>query len=198
MTRRIIVFVLIATSVALDSAPGYADITMNIFDDGSDLFLVASGNYDLTNAVFSKNGTNLGANAAVAGACCEAYGWETGFLTTTRYEAVFSGALTATGDAFPATATITNTPFFFWGLGESINFVSSNPMVGSVNEWAVFENVTVASLGMVPGESITVSWGNDGMNERGTINVGFSVPEPSSVLMGVGGVGCMLVRRRRK
>jgi len=183
---------LAAAAAATLTMAANADITMNIWDDGTDLFMSATGDYDLTRAI-AFNTTNLGANAAVA-PTFPLYGWETGAGTSTGYEAFYVGVLTGTVSVFPATSTTTSNPFFFWNTSNSINFMDTAPVFGSVDEFAVFQGVTLASLGMVLGETVTVSWGNGGLNERGTINT--VIPAPGAMaLLGVAG---FVSRRRRR
>lgn len=53
-----------------------AAITMLISDDGTNLTMVATGSYDLSNATPSMSTGSLGTNAAVAPGLGGIYGWE--------------------------------------------------------------------------------------------------------------------------
>lgn len=179
--------------LALTPAFAYSDIVMNIWDDGTNLYMSATGAYDLTNApVIGSN--SLGANAAVA-PTYPIFGWETG--PANIYAAAYSGVLSGTSDAFPASSTSTTNPFVF---AESVGgILMGGGLTGSVNEFATFNGVTLASLGMVAGETVTVSWGDGGVNERGAIKTLATVPEPgSSLIFGSLGLAGLVCKRRRK
>ena len=191
-------YALAAAAAATLAMTAHADITMNIWDDGTDLYMSATGDYDMSNAVSTTNFTGLGANA-VAWASTDLYGWETDLDftgTSASYEATYSGVFTATADsALGATSVSTTNPFFFANFSSEIYFTNTAGLTGSVDEWAVFAGETLASLGMVAGETISVSWGNGGINEGGTINTG-PVPAPGALAF-FGLAGLAAGRRRR-
>ena len=87
-----------------------AAIIVNITDNRTDLIMTASGSFDLTNASITSDTSGLGANAGV-GPTFDAYGWDTGEGTSTRYVVTFSGSLTGFASVFPADSTTTNVPF---------------------------------------------------------------------------------------
>jgi hypothetical protein len=171
-----------------------ADITMNIWDDGTDLYMSATGDYDMTNA--TPNSSNfLGVNA-VMWADTGLFGWESGGTDETSqvFAATYTGSLTATSDLYPADSVSTTNPFFFANLLGQIYFESTASLIGSVDELAIFNGYTLASLGMVSGETISVSWGNGGFNEGATINT-LPIPAPGALaLLGLAGIA---TRRRR-
>lgn len=190
-------YALTAAAVASLAMTANADITMNIWDDGTDLYMSAVGDYDLSNAVSTSNFSGLGANA-VAWASFDLFGWETDLGTgaSDSYEAIYSGVFTATADSALGATSVTNTnPFFFSNFTSEIYFVSGASLTGSVDEFAVFAGETLASLGMVTGETVGVSWGNGGFNEGGTINT-IAIPAPGTLAF-LGLAGLAGGRRRR-
>jgi hypothetical protein len=197
--RRLFLLVTLCAIATLAPTPGYADIVMNIWDDGTNLYMSAAGTYDMTNAASAATFSGLGVNAAV-GPTFPLYGWETDLGGgSLGFAATFSGVLSGAVDVFPATSTTTTTPFFFSSFTNELYFASGASLTGSVNEFAIFNGVTLASLGMVAGQTVTASWGTGGINERGSISTIAAVPEPATTL--IFGSMCLLGlfgnRRRR-
>ncbi len=172
-----------------------AAILLTITDDGTDLTMTATGSYDFT--AVGDNGTDqaLGANAGVLPTTSGGlYGWEV-TEATISFTVSYSGALTGTSNVFPADSITTTNPFFFDSSRSVIRFTEGTPLLGTVNETAVFNSITLASLGMVAGESVSVTWAGD----SATIQTVASVPEPSSaILLGLGALGVAVHRRRIK
>lgn len=133
-------------------------IIMSINDNGTDLTMTATGDYDNTGLI-NQSGLTLGVNAAIAGTL-PIFGWETN-SSNNNFNAIYSGTLTANSNAFPASSVSTTTPFFFANIVNTISFSDTASLIGTVSESAIFENTTLASLGMISGESITVSWGEN-------------------------------------
>lgn len=174
----------------------FSDIVMNIWDDGTNLYMQATGSYDFSN-VTPNSGAGLGANAKIG--ANQFYGWEAELGSGTEsYTIAYIGALTGTGTISPATTVTNSTPFFFFQNTSSIVLPTGTPNVGTVNESAVFNGTTLAGLGMLPGETVTVSWGTGGANEGGSINTFAPVPEPSTAILGIGVAGLLITRRRKR
>jgi MYXO-CTERM domain-containing protein len=173
-----------------------ADITMNIWDDGVDLYMSATGTYDMTNATTTTTYSGLGTNA-VMWAGTELYGWESWGTDSTSqsFVATYTGLLTGGDSSITASSVSTTNPFFFANFIGEIYFESTASLTGSVDELAIFSGETLASLGMVAGETVSVSWGNGGLDEGGTINVLGAIPAPGALaLLGLAGIA---TRRRR-
>ncbi len=192
---KTIITCLVLISVLLTPVAANADIIMIITDNGADLTMTATGTYDNTGLEVLDT-ISLGANAVVAPTIC-CYGWETSGGNIYSTGMGYSGALTGTNDAFPADLVSTTNPFFFWSNNNAIVFGIDTPLSGSVNESATFFGVTLASLGMVAGESITASWGNNNAIIRTVAAT--PIAEPGTLaLVGVGLLGMGLARRRKK
>jgi hypothetical protein len=180
-------------ALGLIACTAKGEIFITISDDGSDLTMRATGSYDISALTPAVNPfAFLGINATVAPSVYDGiYGWETG--PCVAYTVSFSDSLTGTVQTDAASSVTTDTPFFFVVnyFGSSYFVLSTGtPTFGTVDETAVFENETIASLGMVVGESVTASWAGD----SATIQV---VPEPATVGLMVLG-GCTVLFRKRK
>jgi hypothetical protein len=186
--------ILTAVGAAALTMSANADITMNIWDDGTDLYMSATGTYDMTNATPSNSYGGLGAEALMW-AGTEGYGWETSYSGSSQgFAATYSGGLTGGDSSYLPSFVSTTNPFFFAGITNEIYFEGTASLIGSVDELAIFSGETLASLGMVAGETVTVSWGNGGLDERATINV-LGIPAPGALaLLGLAGLA---TRRRR-
>ena len=169
-----------------------AAILVTISDDGTDLTMTATGSYDFS-GVTNYVGGELPVIAAVAPqAAGGIYGWYT-TNATRNYIVNYSGSLTGSSGVFSPDSVTTTNPFYFSTDASTISFMDDAFTRGSVNETAVFNGVTLASLGMVAGESVIVTWGDD----SATIQTIQTIPEPSStLLLGLGALG-ILARRKR-
>ena len=184
----------VAIASLILTVSGYANaglIIMNISDNGTDLMMTATGDYDNTGLI-SQGNINLGANAAVAGTL-PVFGWETG--SNNLFEATFVGSLTATGNAYPASLTSTTNPFFFANVQNQIAFQINAALIGTVNESATFSGVTLASLGMLAGESVSVTWGqNQAIIQTSSVQV----PEPTTLAIFALGIIGLTSRKFKK
>ena len=166
-------------------------ITMLITDNGTDLTMTATGDYDNTGL------TNLGAIQvgvkAFVFSGSQYYGWD---IIGTRFAADHIGVLTGTGSV--STHILSdisgNTPFWFNGNNDYIVFGSA--LIGTVNQSAVINNATLSSLGMLEGESINVTWGDNQLIIMTTpINKQVPVPAPSTLAaLALGLIGLASIR----
>lgn len=181
--------------ICLAAGVGEGAVIINISDDGTNLTMSATGDYDLTNATPNPSGTSGLSAAIIIPGSTGLYGWNTGGQIP-LYLATFSGTLS--GNRVNFSSSSTTNPFFFSGMQQSAAFTGG--LTGSVNESATLFNNTLADFGFVAGQSISVSWGNGGVNERGTVNVlSNAVPEPSTfTLLGLAGAGGLLALRLRR
>ena len=182
----------IAAIILAATTHSKAAIYILISDNGTNLTMVATGTYDLTNAVVNGSTGGLGAKAYVIPNII--YGWETN--SATRYTAIFSGTLTGTGIADADGLADTNSvslPFFFHQSLNVVSFKDGVAVSGSINNSSTFNGITLASLGMVAGESVTGSWGLGGADETFSIT---TVPELSSCFLGA--LGLLLFLRRKR
>jgi MYXO-CTERM domain-containing protein len=169
----------------------YGAFILSITDDGTDLTMKATGSYDLT-GIGSAGGLQLGVNAAVAPAISGGlYGWES--EPNTKYVPVaFSGNLTGTSNALTADFVSTTTPFNLNIGNNAIYLPTTASLTGTFDNIAIFEGVTLASLGMVAGETINVTWQGDS-----AIITTVNTPEPATATLALLGLGGLMMRRRR-
>ncbi|MFC0019428.1 PEP-CTERM sorting domain-containing protein [Roseibacillus persicicus] len=156
---------------------------MSIYDDGTDLTMTAIGAYDFSALTPSVASIQLGANASASpGILGGVFGWET-TTAANSFRVEFSKGLTGTGSLFSASSVSTSSPFFFYSTFNFqrtyyLQMVDTAPLIGSVNETAVFHGATLSSLGMVEEETVFVTWAGDS-----AIIQTFSVPEPSHIFL---------------
>ena len=179
---------------ALAPAAAHAQVTITIFQSGSDVDAQAMGKLNLDGlssvAVSNLQSLVIGSQAAVLVGNNSAYYsiYSTG---STGPAAFGSGthfpASSGSGDRFAISG-------FFNELLVPIGYTSGNPINGS----AVFSGQTLSTLGLTPGTYLY-----NLPNDTVTVQIGAAptaVPEPSSVVsMGLGGVGLLgLLLRARK
>ncbi|VGO21790.1 PEP-CTERM sorting domain-containing protein [Pontiella sulfatireligans] len=182
-------------SIAIFSQVANASIILSITDDGTDLTIRATGLYDFSQANrFAYDTATLIPNAAVQ-PIFEIYGWQISSDATDSEWIRISAKneLTQADGIWPANTISTNTPFWFITGGmERLYIPKTAPNIGSVNETAIFQGVTLESCGIVPNETMTISWTGDSMT------VTTSIPEPSTlVLIGSGSIAIVLCRSKK-
>ena len=200
------IIILLRTIVALLVASGsligeaHASIIMSLTDDGTDLTMRATGTYDLSGAqVSTRFEPDFPSAFASPFSYGGIYGWGVG-QDVLSYKVNSAGSFTDNSGGLTVpdpTSVSTSMPFYFQTMspdGAVIRFALGTPNSGTVNETAIWEDTTLADLGMVPGETITVSWSGDSV----TIQT-IAIPEPNSVaLLIIGGVGVFYTRRRKQ
>ncbi|WOO43175.1 PEP-CTERM sorting domain-containing protein [Rubellicoccus peritrichatus] len=172
-----------------------AIVNIVLSDDGVNLTMTAQGSLDFSSLTPVDSSTPLGANAYVSPGF-KVYGWDYGADGGDRYAVSVSGTLTGMGQTNnPADAVGTTTPFAVIGDAMSNNvFVYVPPgspkTIAGIDNTATFNGVTLSSLGMVAGESITFSWADDSIQVM-------TVPEPSSyaLVASLLAVACLALRR---
>ena len=179
-------------------APARAGIILTIVDDGTHLIMRGRGTYDLTGLTPSM-GQEFASDGSIPAAIAPdfaggVFGWDTG--VGDAYAVTVTGRLTGTGIDTSAEFSSIKNPFYVIHDRSQIHFAAGADQIGSVDEFAFFENTTLADLGMVPGESMVYRWANDfAVIATGTPSTPVSlpsfavtaVPEPGSI-----GLGCLL------
>lgn len=179
-------------------------IIISITDDGSDLTMTATGSYDFTGTAsaaapdYVPEGAYLAPQSGV-----EIYGWSGGLgavAPATIFPVVKSGILTSDPGAITTTDIETTFPMIFLlnAASNYVQVVDTAPLSGTVNESALFSGETLASLGMVAGQSITVTWDGDNLDPtmRMAIIQTSPIPEPTSAVL-LGSLALGLLARRR-
>lgn len=189
----------LAAAFALAStAASHGAIIMTITDDGTNLTMRATGSYDNTGLTKASKRLVVRYETFVI-PDSGLFGWSG---SSSAYEVTVVGSLTGTGNISASSSqalVTTNIPFFIFlnnGGQASISFgpkdeESQLPISGTVDNTTVFGELTLADLGMVAGESLTVTWGTN----TATIQTS-AIPEPSAALLGLLGAGFLLRRKR--
>ena len=182
--------ILLASMLGVLSQQADASIAVTISDDGTDLTMRATGSYDFSQATRDSAPSHLDFNATVTPEY-SIYGWQaTGNYTTLNTINIsVSSPLTGTGSVWPADEVSTSTPFWIDTLGNDLYIAKTTANQGTVDETAVFYGTTLADLGMVAGETMTLSWVGDSMTVT-------TIPEPATFgFIGIFGIGALAVRR---
>lgn len=187
---------LLLSSITFCSQSANSSIILSITDDGTDLTMRATGTYDFSQADRNAYDTStLIPNAAIQPPF-GIYGWkitsdasDSEWIRITGKNEIFYG-----DGIWQADTVSTNTPFWFSfpnGTGR-LYIQKTAPDIGSVDEMAVFQGVTLESCGMRSNETMTISWTGDSMT------VTTAIPEPSTLaLLGGGSLAIYLVRSKR-
>lgn len=171
------------------SASSSAAVLVTLQQIGSTLVMTATGTYNFT-GVASAPDIGIGVPAAFR-ADSLIFGWET--ATNSAYAGTFTGVVTGNTNIASANTYSSTIPFYVSGTagGPGTFFLKDGmPLSGSVNNTATFNNQSFNSLGLTPGQSMT-------LNLAGGNSLTLSIiPEPSTVLLSTLGVLGLLRRRR--
>lgn len=174
-------FILSLLAIGLLTSAAKGDMILTLSDDGFNLTMTLTGDYDFSDLTPASE-SGLGFPALIVPSA-GIFGWETG--DAPGYTVTYSGSLSGTGVAFDPTSSSVTTPMWFYTSQSTIYLSSAFPTVGTVNNTAVFSGVTLASLGMIAGQTMTATW----QGGSATISTIQAVPEPSTwALVAVGSV----------
>jgi hypothetical protein len=179
--------------VSLSPDPAAAGYVVTLTQVGSDVVATGSGAIDLIGLTLVGSDSNT---------CCTNIFPSLADIVTGNGEAIiaassyagFSGPATfgSGGEAFPDSKSGD-----FVGLGTEpggnvitvpFGYVSDSPL----SDAATYGNETFASLGVTPGTYVW-TWGRRGPDQKFTLVIPASVPEPSTVLLLLVGAGCASV-----
>jgi hypothetical protein len=186
---------------AVHATPAAGSFTFNIAPDGAgNVVVTGSGNFLLTGS--NSNGTDNGyspninpngdvINNGPSSSSFSSLYWLGGTGPASFGSGSYSFANSGTGD-------FVDFDYLGGGLGEAAIGVPTKYASGaSLSDTAVYNNTTLAGMGLTPGASYTWTWPAGTSTDTVTINVA-SVPEPTSIgLLAVTSAG-LLARRRRK
>ncbi len=202
MTSRLKCFALFALAT-LWASPAFAQLTVTFTPDGSAVAVGVSGSLDLTGLTHSGQDDSYGDEQIYLGAYD--YQWISSAAGTYDTYTLPTGSFAVSGGFSIPDASTYYTPDFvsdvgIWGTyGTNTVYVNGDYVSGtSLNLSTSILNTTLADIGMVAGESRTVSW-SDGAGGSITFSALSAVPEPSTYAMtvGVAGLGFAAYRRRR-
>jgi len=177
----------------------HAQLTITLFESGSDVVAVASGSLDLTGLTAAQTGTSLGLISTVSDASGLVVGPNVGTSITAymipTVDFLFAGSanyLVATsGSGILAGALNAE------GVGSYIYAQTDYVSGATISSTSTWQDTSLATLGIALG---TYVWSWDGASPGSgsiTLNV---VPEPSTyaAILGAVALGAVLLRRRRQ
>ena len=170
-------------------------ITVDIAEVGDDVVLTYSGSLDLTGIIYADSDTNPGGGQAIAP---ERSSFVVGTTPTIDiYTNLDDSGITVFGvgtDQIYADSS-SGDLFACMVFGSNYNlFVPGGYVFGSaISGTSTWNDTTIADMGLIPGSSHVFTLPNDSF----TVNIGSSVPEPSSAaLLGILTIGGLFTRRR--
>lgn len=196
-------FLSIAATLGLITAPASAAVVVDIFDDGGDLVVNYSGSIDVTGLTLTGSASANG--FAEIGTLLSGAPFQAGSVSVRNgFTNIFNGQITSGDLFFTANGTTDGLSFttsgdtfgfsIIYGIQGSIllgpSYVSGEQLSGS----ATFSGASIGSQSLIEGTHIF-----NLPNDVVTLNIGVtSVPLPASVLLLLGGLGGLLCLGRRR
>lgn len=180
-----------------------AVLTVTFWQDGADVAVNVNGSLDLSGLTVGVQDTSYSAEQIYVGAYD--YQWISSAVGTYDTFTLPSGTLNISGSFSIPDNTTYYTPDFvgdvgIWGTYSTDTvYVNGDYVSGvSVDLTTSILNTTLADIGMIVGESRTVSW-TDGAGDSITFAAVSAVPEPSTYVLcaGLAVLGVAMHRRRR-
>ncbi|WP_221031485.1 PEP-CTERM sorting domain-containing protein [Actomonas aquatica] len=190
--------------LALIVSPVFAQLTVSFTQSGADVTVDVNGSIDLTGLTAGDQDLAYAPEQIYLGAFD--YVWISSAVGTyDTYTLPFGSFASSGGFSIPGPSTYYTPDFVadvgIWGtLGTDTLYVNGDYVSGaSVNLSTSILGTTLADIGMVAGESLTLSW-SDGTGGSITFAALSAVPEPSTyaMIVGVAGLGFAVWRRRRR
>jgi PEP-CTERM motif len=200
MTRTWMMSACVAALLAVMGPSGHAQagVVININQVGSDVVATGSGTFNLTDLTYSYSGGNsAGIDASVAALEMG----PTSSSTVDVYTSITGPTSFGPGTGSPSPTTAAGSLFGVYGSLGYLEVPQGYTSGASLSATDTYSGETFSSLGLTPG-TYTWTWGTGANADSLTVNIGASsVPEPSSLLLALGGLGTValaaVARRRR-
>ena len=175
---------LLVSFAAAQSA--HAAMTLSINNEADNVVATANGSIDLTALTFVENGANFSSIEPDAAALLSGEVEDIGV-----YVGLSGPASWGSGGQTVATSS-SGDGFLIVGLQGAIAVPQGYTSGANLSSEAVFSGATIAGLGLTPG-SYTYTWGSGPDADSLIVNISAaappSVPEPSTALLGIIGLG---------
>ena len=175
---------LLVSFAAAQSA--HAAMTLSIYNEADNVVATANGSIDLTALTFVENGANFSSIEPDATALLSGEVEDLGV-----YVGLSGPASWGSGGQSVATSS-SGDGFLIVGLQGAIAVPEGYTSGANLSSEAVFSGATIAGLGLTPG-SYTYTWGSGPDADSLIVNISAaappSVPEPSTALLGIIGLG---------
>ncbi len=167
-----------------------AAMTVSIYSEGDNVVATANGSIDLTSLSFVEDGANFASIEPDAGALLSG---EVEDLSV--YFGISGPDNWGSGGQTVATSS-SGDGLLIVGLQGAIAVPAGYTSGANLTSQAVFSGATLAGLGLTPG-TYTYNWGSDSNADSLVVNISAAaappaVPEPSTALLGIIGLGATL------